>query len=260
MQINYYGLMVGFAAVGAWRITELFSKKYGVTAQVLSRASIWFGFGALVGARMWHVLTSADIYFAHPELIIQVQNGGMSIWGVIWGGILSLTIYWWINWLICRQNLPIIKPENRFTTKQYWLFLDSLSMGLPIAQAIGRLGNWFNQELYGLPSNLPWAITIDRVHRLPGFEGIDRYHPLFAYEIIGLIILLALLWKLPEQSPPGRRFVFYLSGYTLIRFCLDFIRIDQLKFSFIPLSVNQVVSVALLITFTAITKQLIKKK
>ncbi len=259
MQLNFYGLMVGLAVVAAWQITEKLSHKFGLSPKVFNRASVWFGVGAVVGARLWHVLTSADLYFAHPELIIQVQNGGMSIWGVIWGGVLSLTIYWWINWFSCRKDLPINKPKNRFSAKQFWLFLDSLSFGLPIAQAIGRLGNWFNQELYGLPSNLPWAITIDRVHRLPGYEEIARYHPLFSYEIIALIILWALLWRQPEQSPPGRRFVFYLFGYTLIRFCLDFIRIDQLMLPFTQLSVNQVVSVILLFTFISLRKFLAKK-
>jgi phosphatidylglycerol:prolipoprotein diacylglycerol transferase len=107
--------------------------------------------------------------------------------------------------------------------------LDILAPGLALGQAIGRWGNYFNQEVYGMPSNLPWAIKIDQAHRLPGFENIERYHPTFLYEFIwNLLNMFFLLWvarKFKDRLKPGDVFFLYMIIYSFGRFMLEFIRI-----------------------------------
>ena len=110
----------------------------------------------------------------------------------------------------------------------YWL--DVLSPGIALAQAFGRWGNFINQEVYGLPSNLPWAITIDPQYRLPGYSQIATYHPLFAYESLwSLINLGSLLWinsKYGDKLKSGGLFLIYLIIYGVGRVALEFLRLD----------------------------------
>ena len=248
---SIYGLLVGLAVLIFWQLSEARAKKIGFKHELFTRFGLAFGVGALVGARAWHVLTDLTSYLGNWWYVIAIWRGGLSIWGAFWGGIISVAGLVYFSLKKSRTNADT-------NWDKFWQFLDVLSPSLPIAQAIGRLGNWYNQELYGLPSKLPWALYIDPQHRLPGYQQVETYHPLFAYEIIGLTILWALLWLLPEQSPTGFRFIFYLSGYTLIRFCLDFIRLDQLMLPFGYLSANQVASVLLLLLFVTSRKLLYK--
>jgi len=226
INFNFYGLLLGLGALTGFQFYELALKHLGLKIEHFSSHLLVFLAGGLVIARLWHVLTTWDVYQTDYSLIFQVWRGGLSIWGFVYGGILAL--------MIARL-------------KQTRQFIDALSFALPIAQAIGRAGNWFNQELYGLPSNLPWSIYIDPAHRLPGYETVEYYHPLFFYEILGLLGLWGLLWRLPKQANPGFYFIFYLLGYTAVRFCLDFIRLDQLMFANSFLSFNQVISLAFLL-------------
>jgi phosphatidylglycerol:prolipoprotein diacylglycerol transferase len=106
---------------------------------------------------------------------------------------------------------------------------DIIAPGLALGQAIGRWGNFFNQEVYGKPTNLPWGIKIDLAHRLPGFENVERYHPTFFYEFLwNLLNMFVLLWvarKFKEKLKPGDIFFLYLIIYSFGRFMLEFIRI-----------------------------------
>jgi phosphatidylglycerol:prolipoprotein diacylglycerol transferase len=112
----------------------------------------------------------------------------------------------------------------------FWELADLLAPGLALAQAIGRVGNYFNQELYGLPTNLPWKIFIQPAYRLMGFEKVETYHPLFAYEVIlNLVNLIFLLWlarRFAGMLRAGDLFLAYLGIYSFIRFLLEFLRLD----------------------------------
>jgi phosphatidylglycerol:prolipoprotein diacylglycerol transferase len=155
---------------------------------------------------------TTQYYFQHPLEILKIWKGGLGIFGGIIGGAIALAIY-------CRSN-----KQNFFE------WTDIIAPGLLIAQAIGRWGNFVNQEVYGPPSDLPWAIYIDPAHRLPGFEAVERYHPLFLYEslltLLGGLLLLYIARKYKDKLFTGDLFLMYLVYYPLIRFGLEFIRLD----------------------------------
>jgi len=176
-----------------------------------------------LGARLWHVLTpplssvqlglTTTHYLSHPLDILAFWVGGFGIPGALLGGTFGLLL------AARKENLP------------FWELTDILAPGVLLAQVIGRAGNYFNQELYGLPTNLPWAIFIQPESRLSGYQQIDFYHPLFAYEIIFNVIgLLLLIWlargKYAAHLPTGGIFLVYLIFTALVRFSLEFLRLD----------------------------------
>lgn len=188
----------------------------------------------MVGARLWHILTpplssvqlglTTTYYLTHPLDALAFWNGGFGIPGALVGGSLALLVF------ARRQGLP------------FWDLADLLAPGLALAQTIGRLGDYFNQELYGLPSSFPWAIYIQPVNRLIGYESIEFYHPLFAYEMIlnlaNMVLLLWLARKFAERLKSGVLFLVYLAIYSIIRFSLEFLRLDATLVS--GININQI--------------------
>lgn len=185
------------------------------------------------GARLWHILTpplssielglTTRYYLTHPLDALAFWVGGFGIPGAILGGLFAV-------WIFARKHeLP------------FWDLTDLLAPGLALAQAIGRLGNYFNQELYGLPSSLPWAVFIQPANRLTGYESIEFYHPLFAYEaVLNLANMVLLLWlarKFAATLRPGDLFLTYLAVYSVIRFSLEFLRLDAALVS--GININQ---------------------
>jgi prolipoprotein diacylglyceryl transferase len=163
----------------------------------------------LVGARLYHVLTSDQAhYFSHPVDALKVWQGGLGIWGGIAGGALGA-------WYVLRQH------DVRFLP-----FADALAPCLPVAQAIGRIGNYFNQELYGKATSLPWGLRIDAAHAPDGRAG--TYQPTFLYEMIwdlgvaGLVLWADRRWKLGH----GRAFALYVAAYCVGRAWIEALRID----------------------------------
>jgi len=175
-----------------------------------------------IGARLWHIFTpplsavqlglTTDYYLSHPLDVISVWVGGLGLPGALLGGFLSLL------YMSRKYDLP------------FWSLTDMAAPGIAFAQAMGRLGDFFNQELYGLPASLPWGIFIDLSHRLSGYESVDFYHPLFAYEsILNLVNMGLLLWLARRTSAnlkPGEVFLSYLLFYSSVRFLLEFLRLD----------------------------------
>lgn len=165
-------------------------------------------------------------YLTHPLLMIDIRNGGLGIPGAVIGGILAMWIY------TRRKKLSLVT------------WLDITAPGLALAQAIGRWGNFFNQELYGAPTNLPWKIYIDPAHRLPGFENVSYYHPLFLYECLwNLANMAVLLWlgrRFADRLKPGDVFLGYLVIYPIGRFLLDFLRLDASRVA--GINANQTLS------------------
>ncbi|NWF62869.1 MAG: prolipoprotein diacylglyceryl transferase [Chloroflexi bacterium] len=178
---------------------------------------------AWIGARLWHVFTpplssiqlglTTRHYLSNPLDILAFWVGGFGIPGAILGGALAL-------WVISRRDkLP------------FWDIADAFAPGLALAHAIGRVGNYFNQELYGLPTTLPWAVLIEPEHRLQGYEQIEYYHPLFAYEsllVLGCAVMLMWLarGRFSTNLTPGDLFLTYLSFYSFIRCLLEILRLD----------------------------------
>jgi len=232
--IHYYGVIImGGALLAAW-VADREAKRRGLNNEMIWDCLPWLLIGGIIGARLWHILTppasmvaqgiTLKYYILHPLDAIAVWRGGVGIPGAVMGGTLALFIY--------TRN----KRQN-FAT-----WVDIIAPGLAIAQAIGRWGNFVNQELYGAPSNLPWAIVIDPEHRLPGFEKISYYHPLFLYEsIFNLLNAGILFWmgrKFADRLKPGEIFLTYMIIYPTGRFFLEFLRLDPSPVA--GLNVNQV--------------------
>ncbi len=182
----------------------------GVVADVATWA-VPFG---LVGGRLYHVLTSSGLYFGagrRPVEALYVWRGGLGIWGAVaLGGVGA--------WIACRRRgIPT------------GAFADAVAPGVVVAQAIGRLGNWFNQELYGRPTTLPWALRIDPQHRPTATPGIGLYHPTFLYELLWNLGVAALVvWADRRfRLGGGRAFALYVAAYTAGRFWIEALRVDD---------------------------------
>jgi phosphatidylglycerol:prolipoprotein diacylglycerol transferase len=178
----------------------------------------------VIGARLYHVLTpspsmaevginSALDYFRHPMQLINIRSGGLGIYGAIVGGGLGLLIY------TRRQRVPALA------------WADLAAVGLALGQFIGRWGNFFNQELYGKPSNLPWAIHIDMIYRLDDYVNFETFHPAFLYEslwnLMAFLVLLTLARRRWRQLQVGDLTALYLVLYAVGRILLELVRLDS---------------------------------
>jgi prolipoprotein diacylglyceryl transferase len=183
----------------------------------------------LIGARLYHVITSPSEYLDNPVEALYIWHGGLGIWGGIAGGALGA----WFA--LRRRGIPFAD------------FCDALAPTLAVAQAIGRLGNWFNQELYGKATDLPWALRIDASHGGPG-----TFHPTFLYEAlwdlgVALVVVLAdRRWHLTR----GRAFALYVAAYCLGRAWIEYLRIDEAH-EFFGLRLNDYVSGVLFVAAVA---------
>jgi phosphatidylglycerol:prolipoprotein diacylglycerol transferase len=220
--IHYYGLLIILGIFLGLGLTAKEAFRKGMTLDFLIEALPWVFLGGVLGARTWHILTppqsmvdhgiTTRYYLTHLNEAIAIWKGGIGIFGAVMGGTTALFILGRIKEAPAAEWLDITAP------------------GLALAQAVGRWGNFINQELYGLPSDLPWAIMIDPQHRLADYKEIATYHPLFLYELIWSLLNMAfLLWvgrKFQDQLQPGSTFLVYLMFYGIGRFGLEFLRLD----------------------------------
>jgi phosphatidylglycerol:prolipoprotein diacylglycerol transferase len=216
--VNWYGILIATGVLAAIGIALIEARRRGeATAHVMNVALIVVPLGA-IGARLYHVIDQWDYYMQNPGMIIGGQ--GLGIFGAIIGGALGLIIYTWWKKLNTLRWLDIVAP------------------GLILAQAIGRWGNFFNQELYGYPTDLPWAIYIDPAHRLPDYENYTHFHPLFLYEslwnLLGFAILMLLGRKLRSRLRNGDIFFLYVIHYSIGRFFLEGLKLDVWTLGGIP--------------------------
>ena len=228
------GVLIAFGIACGALLSAYQAKKYNHDPEIIYYLFLPVTIWGLIGARLWHILTpplssvqlgfTTQYYLSHPIDAIAVWLGGFGIPGAILFGTITLFVF-------ARNN-----------QLSFWTLADILSPGLALTQFIGRLSNYFNQELYGLPTNLPWAISIDPAYRLPGYENIEFYHPLFAYEmILSLANMISLLWlvnKFSANLKAGNLFLIYLTFYSVVRFLLEFLRIDLAIVS--GVNINQV--------------------
>ncbi|MEU7854854.1 prolipoprotein diacylglyceryl transferase [Nonomuraea sp. NPDC049141] len=201
----------------------------------ISVPAVIFG---LIGGRLYHVITDWQTYFGARAIkpaykALFIWEGGLGIWGAIALGGVGV-------WLACRKRGLSLSAVA-----------DTVAPGIAFAQAIGRWGNWFNQELYGGPTTLPWGLEIDQMH---GGEPGVLYHPTFLYESIwDLLLGFALLWAGKRFAlHHGRLFALYVAGYTLGRFWIEGLRIDPVggvdhAVTFLSLRLNQWTSIVVFI-------------
>ena len=204
-----------FAAV--WLGDKRWVARGGTQGQV-SDIAIWAVPAGLVGARLYHVATDHALYFGpgkHAIDALKIWNGGLGIWGAIAGGLLGA-------WFYCRRHGILVRP-----------LADALAPGLLLAQVIGRFGNYFNQEIYGRPTTLPWGLEIDPAHWPDGrtFAEGTLFHPTFLYEALWNLVGLALLIWLDRRFKLGfgRVFAVYVMIYTAGRGWIETFRIDTIE-------------------------------
>ena len=170
----------------------------------------------IVGARLYHVLTDYQLYFGaggNPIDALKIWRGGLGVWGAIALAVLG-------GYLVARRR-KLAFPA----------LLDAAAPGIVVAQAIGRLGNWFNQELFGRPTTLPWALEIDPIFRPAEYAQFSTFHPTFLYEMLwnlGVAIALVVLDR-KYRLGHGKVFALYVMLYTLGRFWIEALRIDQVN-------------------------------
>ena len=197
----------------------------------------------IIGGRLYHVITDHEKYFCadcNPVDALKVTNGGLGIWGAVALGVFAI-------WVMFKVKKVPMAP-----------FADAVAPGLILAQAIGRLGNWFNQELYGRPTDVPWALDIFyRVNEAGEYAPVSGHstgevmtsvHPTFLYELVwNVLVCLFLLWAQKAwKLGHGRLFALYVAGYTLGRFFVENMRADEATLVF-GLRINVIVSVVLFV-------------
>ena len=240
--VHAYGLAYVFAVWGAILVTRRRWERLGGSRELVYECALW-GFPAgLIGGRIYFLITSWDQVPKHWWGPFAIWQGGLGIWGGIAGGALGGL------WVLHRRRADI--PA----------FMDAAAPGLLVAQAIGRIGNYFNQELFGGPTSLPWGLKIDPAHRPTGYERYTTFQPTFLYEMIwnlGLAGFLVWLGRRRRIRAPGL-FALYVAGYSGFRIFEELIRVDPAH-HILGLRVNFYVATALcvagLVWFAAIQRR-----
>ncbi|MEQ8718045.1 MAG: prolipoprotein diacylglyceryl transferase [Acidimicrobiales bacterium] len=210
LNLRAYGILIALGVIAAvWLLGRRLEQRGG-DPEWASRVAVYAVPAGLVGARAYHVFTSWDRFSGNWGEAFEIWNGGLGIPGGVVGGVLG-GLY-----VMRRDGIPVAA------------FFDAAAPALPLAQAIGRLGNWFNQELYGKPTDLPWGLEIDPENRVSGFEADETFHPTFLYEALWNVALVGFLLWLDRRGVlrPGRLFAVYVLGYATGRIWIEAIRID----------------------------------
>jgi phosphatidylglycerol---prolipoprotein diacylglyceryl transferase len=259
VQIRYYGIIIVAAMLIAATVAARLAKRDGRDPDDVWGALTWAIIPAIIGARLWFILFPPQSlvaagqdtawffqnFFNTTNGAIAIWSGGLHIFGAVLGGFLGAYLY------IRRNKLPFAP------------WLDIAAVCLPLGQAIGRWANFVNQELYGIPTTLPWGITIDSAFRVEPYKSLidfpqatTLFHPLFLYEslwnFIAFIILLNLFLRYRKNFKAGDLFLIYVMQYAFIRFLLEFIRVEQsivagVNFSQVICALGFVVALALFV-------------
>lgn len=208
--IHLYGVFVALGIGVALMLALRRWRKVGGRDDLVYEVLVWGVLAGLVGGRLYHLASSWSEVPDQWWGIFAVWEGGLSIWGAIAGGIGAAAI------VVRRREVPVAR------------FFDAAAPALLVGQAIGRIGCYFNQELFGRPTNLPWALEIEPQHRPDGYTTYETFHPTFLYEIVwNLVLFAALLWLERRFRPrPGLIFGLYVAGYSLLRVFIELLRVD----------------------------------
>jgi prolipoprotein diacylglyceryl transferase len=216
VSIAMYGLLI---AVGAYLGLVLLARRYGAMggdAELAERTALLAIAAAIVGSRIGYIIPRWEQFLADPITIPQIWRGGLAFFG---GVALAVPVAWWYAH---RKGGDV--PA----------MIDAAAPALPLGHAIGRWGNYFNQELYGRPTDLPWALEVEPHRRVAGFRDVETFHPTFLYESLwNLALVGVLLWIDRRRNADGERLLrrgslgfLYLIGYGIGRFWTELLRID----------------------------------
>jgi len=214
LPLRGYSLMVILGIAAAILLGGRRWAARGGERTVVTDIALWAVPFGVVGARVYHVLTSGGPYFGEggdPVRALYVWDGGIGIWGAIAGGAVGA-------WIGCRRKGVALSA-----------FADAVAPGIALGQAVGRWGNWFNQELYGRATTLPWALEIGPEHRPATTPDLATYHPAFLYESLWcLAVAVLVLWADRRYGlDRGRAFALYAAAYTVGRFWIEYLRVDE---------------------------------
>lgn len=220
--VRWYGLLIVTGILVAAYVATREARRRGEDPEHVWNGLILCLVGGIIGARLYHVFSSpADgslgwwYYRQNPIAILKIWEGGLAIYGAVVGGAIGLWIY------------------TRWAKLKFFRWADVAAPGLLLAQAIGRWGNFANQELYGPPTDLPWGIYIAPERRLPGLENYERFHPVFLYEslfcLLGFILFMIFARRWAPRLRDGDVFFAYLIYYPFGRFFIEMLRPDAWK-------------------------------
>ena len=243
LQLHWYGLLLAVAALVGIGVIELIGKRYKLDHNRLFDLTLIVLVVGFIGARLYHVLNEWTYYQAHPVEIWKVWNGGLALHGGLIAGAVTLII-------VARR-----------WKWDAWLIADIAAPAFALSQAIGRWGNYFNQELFGQPTSHPWGIPIDPINRPVAYLTNSFFHPTFLYESLGLLVIAALLWWLhtrrwkkepvKKPAPHGTIVLTYLILASVLRIVTESLRLDHTPVIGgirLPILVAGIVIVASLIT------------
>jgi prolipoprotein diacylglyceryl transferase len=210
LQLRAYGLMIAFGVFAAVWLSQKRCPKRNIDPLVIQSIALRAVPAGLIGSRIYHVLTDWRSFEGRWMDVFKIWQGGLGIPGGMFAGVVVGVLY------AKRIGLDIRD------------LVDAVAPALPLAQVIGRIGNWFNQELFGRPTSLPWAVEIDPEHRPTKYAAYQTFHPTFLYEMLwNLALVLFMLWLDRKRVVPrGRLIAIYLIGYGLGRLWIELLRVD----------------------------------
>lgn len=211
LSVHLYGLMIALGVVaGVWLAGRRLEASGAGTRDDFTAIAMWAVAAGVIGARLYYIITDKSQPWRDPGRWIKVWEGGLGIPGGLLAGV-AVGI-----WMAKRKGISVAAV------------LDAAAPAIPLSQAIGRIGNWWNQELFGRPTTLPWGLEIDDEHLPAGYPSGTLFHPTFLYEVLWNLALCGLLLSIDKRMRlrPGRLLVVYVAGYSLGRFWIEGLRID----------------------------------
>ena len=207
---HMYGVILAVGVLVAVYVAEQRWRHRGYPHDGIYDISFWVVIWGVIGARLYHVVTDYELFEHDPWRAFQIWRGGLGIWGAVIGGAIAVVV------ITHRRKMPTLAV------------MDCMSVGIVLAQAIGRWGNYFNQELFGKPSTLPWALEIAPSHRPIGYLQYSTFQPTFLYESLACLAICGVLLLVEKRASLklGQTFALYVVLYTFARFWFENLRID----------------------------------
>lgn len=250
LTVHFYALFILLGIVVALKIGAGRYRAAGGLSSELFDLAIYVIPAGIIGGRLYHVITTPELYFgdqstqgSHGDFAnaFKIWEGGMGIWGAVALGVLTAFVFY----------------RKRPRSVDFATALDALAPGILVAQAIGRLGNWFNAELFGGPTTVPWALSIPSNKRPGGYESFSTFHPTFLYESLWCLLVALILVKAPliKVLKPGSIFLAYVASYSLGRIWIEALRIDSAHHIFGIRLNDWVASISLIISLLFIWRR-----
>jgi prolipoprotein diacylglyceryl transferase len=207
---HMYGIILAVGVLVGVYVAEQRWRRRGYPKDGIYDIAFWVVIWGVIGARLYHVITDYQLFEDDPWRAVQIWNGGLGIWGAVIGGAIAVIV------ITYRRKLPTL------------VVMDCMAVGIVLAQAIGRWGNYFNQELFGKPTTLPWGLEISLQNRPRGYLQYETFQPTFLYESLACLAIAGILLLVEHRArlKVGQTFALYVALYTLARFFFENMRID----------------------------------